>query len=549
MVTIVPPAHGVWLDLGTHTERILEPGGHELGGGEGFVWVDVELPAPEAVAALAAAALVPAGVAADPEAAGAVGSAYGAEHLQLSLTGARLDGDGLVLDRREIVVTPGAVVTLHRGLPTHFEDLRERYRDGFPRFARTHGFLLYELVGHLTDGLQGVVRGLGDRIDELRMAAALPGRRTHPADGSDLLASVLVMRRVLARTRDLLSEISSRRSPFVPETTQPYLHDVADRVDGLVADLAFSRDVLDEALRLADAGPAEEAPAPAATVPPEPHSAAPGRPPVAIASLGGFEASRGGVPVAASELGGERARELLAALLAARRPVGREQLLAWLWPGEPADRATRALSESLAGLRRALDPPEAPGATGLIAAEGSTCRAALGPDDSWDVRRPPRPGRRGPRPRRARGGAGALRAAVLPRVAARRLGPRGARGLRARARGAARAARGGAAGRRQARRGDRAFRGARRGRPRERGRPPRRHARRTPRPGGCRSPSASSTPAARSCARPRASTRAPRRRRSTWSCSAAADRRGPAPRARRRRPPRAPRAPGRAPSR
>jgi DNA-binding SARP family transcriptional activator/Mg2+ and Co2+ transporter CorA len=384
MVTIVPPAHGVWLDLGTHTERLLEPGRHELDGGEGFVWVDVELPAPEAVAALAAARLVPAGVGADPEAAGGVGSAYAPDHLQLSLTGARLDGDGLVLDRREIVVSPGAVVTLHRGLPSHFEDLRKRYREGFPRFARTHGFLLFELVGHLTDGLQTVVRGLGDRIDELRMAAALPGRRPHPSDGSDLLASVLVMRRVLARTRDLLSEVSSRRSPFVPETTQPYLHDVADRVDGLVADLAFSRDVLDEALRLADAGPAEGAPAPAPAAA-EPSSPAPGRPPVAIASLGGFEASRGGVPVAASELGGERARELLAALLAARRPVGREQLLGWLWPGEPADRATRALSEALAGLRRALEPPDAAGATGLIAVEGSTCRVALGPDDSWDV--------------------------------------------------------------------------------------------------------------------------------------------------------------------
>ena len=264
-----------------------------------------------------------------------------------------------MLDRREIVVTAGAVVTLHRGLPTHFDDLRERYRDGFPRFARTHGFLLFELVGHLTDGLQSVVRGLGDRIDELRMAAALPGRRPQPDDGSDLLASVLVMRRVLARTRDLLSEISSRRSPFVPETTQPFLHDVADRVNGLVADLAFSRDVLDEALRLADAGPAEAAPAPAAPAPAT--GPATGRPPVAITSLGGFEASRAGVPVGPSELGGERARELLAALLSARRPVGREQLLGWLWPGEPGDRAARSLAEALAGLRRALDPADGPG--------------------------------------------------------------------------------------------------------------------------------------------------------------------------------------------
>jgi DNA-binding SARP family transcriptional activator/Mg2+ and Co2+ transporter CorA len=382
-VTIVPPAHGVWLDLGAHTERLLEPGAHELDQGEGFAWIDVELPGAEAVAALEAAGLVPAGVAADTEAPGGIGSEYGSEHLRLTLTGTRLDGDRLVLDSREIVVKGDAVVTLHRGLPTHFADLRERYRDGFPRFARSHGFLLYELVGHLTDGFQVVVRGLGDRIDELRIAASTPGGRPGPGDASDLLASVLVMRRVLARTRDLLSETSSRRSPFVPETTQPFLRDLADRVDGLVADLAFSRDVLDEALRLVDAAPADDAPAPpvdAVLV-----TTAPGRPPIAITSLGAFEVRRAGVHVASSELGGERPRELLAALLAARRPVQRAQLLAWLWPGEPPDRGTRALAEALAVVRSALDPPGAVGGRSVLIAEGASHRLVLGEGDSWDV--------------------------------------------------------------------------------------------------------------------------------------------------------------------
>ena len=383
-VTIVPPARAVWLDLSSRTERLLEPGEHELGDGGGFVWVDVELPAGPAVAALAASGLVPEGIAVDPDAAGSVGSAYGPDHLQVSLTGARLEGDGLVLDRREILVTAAGVVTLHRGLPTHFDDLRARYQDGFQRFARSHGFLLFELVGHLADGLQAVVRGLGDRIDDLRMAAARPGGRPPTTDGSDLLASVLVMRRVLARTRDLLAEISSRRSPFVPETTQPFLHDLADRVDGLVADLAFSRDVLDEALRLADAAtaglPAPEA-APAAETP---RASAAGRPPIAITSLGGLEVRRAGAPLSASELGGERARELLAALLAARRPVHREQLVAWLWPGGPPERATRPLADGLNSLRRALDPQGAP-SSGVLVAQGSTYRLALAHGDSWDV--------------------------------------------------------------------------------------------------------------------------------------------------------------------
>jgi DNA-binding SARP family transcriptional activator len=382
-LTIVPPAHGVWLDLGTHTERLLGPGAHELERGAGFAWIDVELPAPAAVAALAAAGLVPTGIAADPEAIGGIGSDHGAGYLQLSLTGTRLDGERLVLDRREIVVRADVVVTLHRGLPTHFDDLRERYREDFPRFARTHGFLLFELVGHLADGFQSAVRGLGDRIDDLRIAASLPGGRPGPGDGANLLASVLVLRRVLARTRDLLSEISSRRSPFVPETTQPFLRDVGDRVDGLVADLAFSRDVLDEALRLADPAPAEAGSAPSVAA--APPATAPGRPPIAIASLGGFEVRRAGVPVSSSELGGERPRELLAALLAARRPVQRAQLLAWLWPGEPPDRGTRVLAEAVTGLRRALDAHGAAGGSSVLVAEGASHRLVLGEDDSWDV--------------------------------------------------------------------------------------------------------------------------------------------------------------------
>lgn len=367
MIAIVPPARGVWFDLQDRVERLLPPGDEFVPpAGEGFLWIDLELPAPAAVDALAAAGVLPPDVDLDEERAGRVSWQPAAEHLHLSLAGARLSGDALELDRRHVLIADGVVVSLHRDLPTHFDEVRDRYRDGFARFARSHGFLLYEMAGHLADGLQWAVRGLGDRIDELRLSAAGPaGGR----DGSELLASVLLMRRILARTRDLLVELSSRRSPFVPETTQPFLHDMADRLDGLMADLAFSRDVLDEALRLTGA-----LGAPPAHVEP----AAPRRAPVRIVSLGGFEVRRADEPVTADELGGERARELLAALLAARRPVGRDQLLAWLWPDPPPDRGTRALAEAVAALRRALG-------TELLAAEGSTLRLVLAEGDAWDV--------------------------------------------------------------------------------------------------------------------------------------------------------------------
>jgi DNA-binding SARP family transcriptional activator/Mg2+ and Co2+ transporter CorA len=377
VIEIVPPARAAWLDLGSRTETVLDAGAHPEPAGEGFLWVDLELPDATALAALVAGGLVPPGVVDEEGRPGNVEWRLMPDHADLTLAGARLDGDALTLDQRRIIVREGLVVSLHQGLPDHFEELRARYADGFARFARSHGFLLFEMVGHLADGLQAAVHRLGERIDDLRLAAAGGGGPV--ADGSELLGSVLVLRRILARTRDLLAEISSRRTPFIPETTQPYLHDIGDRLDGLVADLAFSRAVLDEALRLAQgttaaSGDGESAPAPPAPAP----VAAGGRPALQVRALGGFQVLRGGSEVPGGELGGERGRELLAALLCAGRAVRRDQLLAWLWPGETPEAGAHALADAVAALRQALD-------AGVLVSEGAAYRVALAPGDAWDV--------------------------------------------------------------------------------------------------------------------------------------------------------------------
>jgi DNA-binding SARP family transcriptional activator/Mg2+ and Co2+ transporter CorA len=388
VVAIVPPARAVWFDLKSRSEHLLDPGEHDPQRPEdGFIWVDADLPAPEAIEALRASGVLPAEIAIDDQAPGRVGWALGPAHLHLGLVVARLDGDALLLHRYDIVVTEGAVVSVHSDMPTHFDDLRAELGDDFRRFARSHGFLLFEMLDHLANGLGDTVRALGDRIDELRMTAARPGPAGGARDGSELLASLLVLRRLLARTRDLLAEISSRRSPFVPETTQPFLRDIGNRLDGFIADLAFSRDVLDEALRLAEgaAGPQGGEGRPEGATPLEPPLGGDGRPALSFLSLGGFEVHRGGSAVALSGAGGEPERELLAALLSARRPVQRDQLIVWLWPDLPHDRASRALSQAIASLRSNLEPDQ-PG-PGVIVVEGPMHLVVLGPEDSWDVDR------------------------------------------------------------------------------------------------------------------------------------------------------------------
>ncbi len=119
---------------------------------------------------------------------------------------------------------------------------------------------------------------------------------------------------------------------------------------------------------------------------PAPAQAGAARPPLRIASLGGFVVTRGGDPVPRSAFGRERARGILAALLCAGRPVHREELLEWFWPDLSPDRALRVFHVALHGLRRALEPELQRGAAAsIIVNEGETYHVRLGPHDAWDV--------------------------------------------------------------------------------------------------------------------------------------------------------------------
>jgi magnesium transporter len=385
MSRIPPATRAVWFDLAARSERTLEPG--DLlpePDDSGFLWVDVELPAPDAIGRLVEAGVLPADAAVEDRPSEDVGSRIERDHAHLSVTGVRLQDSTLVLERRSVVITERAVVSLHRSRPDYLDELRSRYRDDFARFARSHGFLLFEIFGHLVDELQGAVRALGDRIDGLRVEGVRSTASREEDPGAELLSSVLLLRRILVRTRELLSELSSRRSVFIPETTQPYLRDMANRLDGTLADLAFSRDVLSEALRTPAGARADDAPPPEAAAPePTPSSA---RPPLRIRSLGAFEVQRGDDPIPYAAFGQGLGRQLLAALLCARRAVAREEIVAWLWPDLSGERALRALRVAVSGLTRALEPALHPGARStLIESEAGTYRIALTDRDRWDA--------------------------------------------------------------------------------------------------------------------------------------------------------------------
>jgi DNA-binding SARP family transcriptional activator len=111
------------------------------------------------------------------------------------------------------------------------------------------------------------------------------------------------------------------------------------------------------------------------------------RPALRITALGGFAVSRGGVPVASLSRGRNRARMLVAMLVAADGPIHREVVMEWLWPHLPPARALAALHTTLHSVRRLLDPDHGPrDALGVVATDGEAYRLALDERDDLDVR-------------------------------------------------------------------------------------------------------------------------------------------------------------------
>ena len=81
------------------------------------------------------------------------------------------------------------------------------------------------------------------------------------------------------------------------------------------------------------------------------------RPAIEVRTLGGFRVLRHGEPLPASAWQSRKARTLLKILIARRgRPVTREALMEWLWPGEDPAKLSNRLSVALNTVRGVLGP-------------------------------------------------------------------------------------------------------------------------------------------------------------------------------------------------
>jgi magnesium transporter len=167
-----------------------------------------------------------------------------------SVTEAWYDQGALRSGITEFLLAEKYLVVMVSGPSPVMDQIRRIYREDFFKFAKSSGFLLYEVASRLLDSYRKTFQQFASAVERVQLT--LFGEVTDDIflTVSKLTADILSFRRMVLSSRDLLNELATRKSVFVSETTQPMLGVHSDRMERLGDELDSERNVLTETLNL-----------------------------------------------------------------------------------------------------------------------------------------------------------------------------------------------------------------------------------------------------------------------------------------------------------
>lgn len=241
----------VSLDFQTkrHTKHSLDTFRAEMAAGR-FVWIDVDIAQSEEASKLVASLdlcapeIVEDAMSREP----ATQIARYDDYIHLVLSGCRLVGHKFELERVDAMMGENFLLTLHKGQPVFLENVRKSYITDFVRFAQSPSFLLYELWDQLIDNYLSVHKKFEDRVEAVQAQLIGDVQDTIFAEASELGSDLLHLRKVVLPARAVLTDLSTRKSPFVSEATQPYLSNMVGTIERVLQDVLVDRDILSNSL-------------------------------------------------------------------------------------------------------------------------------------------------------------------------------------------------------------------------------------------------------------------------------------------------------------
>lgn len=249
----------VALDFSRKTERaVAEDGLAEARLSGAYLWIDMECvprpgsdnPHPRCEAALRALGVNEVALAEvmGPDREGRYDVYEDCLHFAVSET--KWVDDRLETAHVDIVLGIGYLVTFRRRDADFVRQMRKTYREDFLQFARSPGFLLYEMGDALIERYRRTLNGLQEAVQQVRFRLFGQVSDEIFRNVALLTQDLLVFRKAVLASRELMHELATRRSPFISETTQPFLANLAGALERLGGDLATEREVLSETLTL-----------------------------------------------------------------------------------------------------------------------------------------------------------------------------------------------------------------------------------------------------------------------------------------------------------
>jgi magnesium transporter len=169
-------------------------------------------------------------------------------YLHLVMSGCRLQGHKFDLERVDAMMGEHFLLTLHKHQPVFLEAVRKSYITDFVRFAQSPSYLLYELWDHLIENYLAVHKKFEERVDVVQARLIGAVDESIFGEASELGADLLHLRKVVLPARAVLTDLSTRKSPFVSEATQPYLGNMVGTIERVLQDVLVDRDILSGSL-------------------------------------------------------------------------------------------------------------------------------------------------------------------------------------------------------------------------------------------------------------------------------------------------------------
>jgi len=156
------------------------------------------------------------------------------DHVFISLYDVRLDHDSGELQTAELAVfaSPRYLITVRKSTSLAIDPIVKRWDDNSDLAKHGVGFLLWGLLDVIVDGHFDTVESLDTEIEELE--DLLFDDRTKSVEvqrrSFELRKSLVLLRRVVLPTREVLNALMRRESDYVDDVLMPYYQDVYDHV-------------------------------------------------------------------------------------------------------------------------------------------------------------------------------------------------------------------------------------------------------------------------------------------------------------------------------